>query len=85
MNPRSQERWQYAADAHLQAGAPERAIAIAEEATILFPGQPALLELLGDAHAQQGDVPAARDYWQQALNLAPNRDDLREKLNHVRN
>jgi tetratricopeptide (TPR) repeat protein len=84
-NPRSQTRWAHAARAYLETGHPDRALAIAEEGALLFPGQPALLELLGDAHAEQGRIPAARDYWQQALDLAPERDALREKLDRLQN
>jgi len=84
-NPRSRERWHRAADAYLQADAPAQAMAVAEEGTLLFPGQPDLLELLGDAHAEQGDVAQARDYWQQALDVAPDRTTVRQKLERQQN
>ncbi|MDX1531397.1 MAG: hypothetical protein R3362_07715, partial [Rhodothermales bacterium] len=42
--------------------------------------QAALLELLGDAEAARGDEQAARRNWEAALELDPENEGLREKL-----
>ena len=39
-----------------------------------------LLEALGDAEAARGRTDAARRHWQDALDLAPEREQLRNKL-----
>lgn len=66
-NPRNPERWRRAATAHLRAGHPQRAAAVAEEGLLLFPGRADLLQPLGFARLRLGDVDAALDRFQEAL------------------
>ena len=66
-NPRSPARWRRAASAFLAADSLEKAAALAEEGTLLFPGRPALLRIEGTAGLRAGDYATARDRFQEAL------------------
>lgn len=66
-NPRSPARWEQAATAHLKADAPKRALRVAEEGLLLFPGRPVLLRTLAFAHLQLGENDAALTRFQKGL------------------
>jgi tetratricopeptide (TPR) repeat protein len=66
-NPRAPERWHRAATAHLRAEHPRRAVAVAEEGLLLFPGRTDLLRSLGFGHLRLNDPEAARARFQDAL------------------
>lgn len=75
--------------AHLQTGDPEtardrlrEALSLTEDGADTAPGQRAdLYEALGTAHRRLGDFVEARQAWNAALNLAPDRDALRQQRN----
>lgn len=66
-NPRSPARWRRAAAAYLSADSLQKAAALAEEGSLLFPGRPALLRIEGTARLRGGDYAAARDRFEEAL------------------
>ena len=66
-NPRSVGRWRRTATAFLSADSLQKAAAVAEEGSLLFPGRPALLRIEGTARLRAGDYTAARDRFEQAL------------------
>jgi len=66
-NPRSPERWETAASAHLKANRPQRARRVAEDGLLLFPGRPALLRTLAFAHLRLGNNEAAQSHFRDAL------------------
>ena len=66
-NPRSPDRWRRAAAAFLSADSIQRALSVAEEGSLLFPGRPDLLQIEGTAHLHAGAFAAARDRFEKAL------------------
>ncbi|MEM1269018.1 MAG: tetratricopeptide repeat protein [Bacteroidota bacterium] len=68
-DPRRQDAWAQAADAYLQAGLDARAFDVAEEGTMLFPGQLPLLRLAAYAALNAGRPRDAVLYTQDALDV----------------
>lgn len=66
-NPRNVERWVRAASAFLQAPRYDRAVALAEEGLLLFPGHLPLAHIAARAHLQAGRPTSASAYFQDAL------------------
>jgi len=66
-NPRSPQRWEQAAAAHLKAGVPQQALQVAEEGLLLFPGRPSLLRTLAFVHLRLDQNDSARTRFQQGL------------------
>jgi tetratricopeptide (TPR) repeat protein len=66
-NPRSLDRWRRAISASLETDSLRRAVVLAEEAQLLFPGRPDLMHLEARARLQLGDPDRARDRFRKAL------------------
>lgn len=66
-DPRDPTRWRRAADAHLWAGDAQRAVGVADEAMLLFPGRPELLSVYGSALLTLHQDEAALDAFEEAL------------------
>ncbi len=79
--------WPAAIDAHRLAGDAQAAAGAADEALLLFPGQPALLESAAAAYAASGRIDDARDAIDEALGLSEAdglTDAIRERLARAR-
>jgi tetratricopeptide (TPR) repeat protein len=66
-NPRSPTRWERAARAFLAADSLDRAVALADEGALLFPGRAALPRIEAQAHLRRGNAQAARDHFRTAI------------------
>lgn len=66
-NPREVEVWFQAALAQLEAGAPDEAVALAEEGLVLFPGAFILLRLAGYSYLEAGQPGRAMERLTEAL------------------
>ena len=43
-------------------------------------GDPVILDHLGDAYRATGDAQSAREWWQKALELDPDNEEIKRKL-----
>lgn len=77
-NPRAPDRWVRTAAAYLQAGAPDRAAAVAEEGLLLFPGQYPLVRVEAYALMESNQNATALQRFEEALDLLP-RGDANER------
>lgn len=68
-NPRDAARWTRAATAYLRAHRFEKAVSVAEEGLLLFPGEFSLARAAGFARLRSGDANRAVDQFQEVLNL----------------
>jgi tetratricopeptide (TPR) repeat protein len=66
-DPRAPDRWARAASAHLKAGRPQRAVQVAEEGLLLFPGRAALLRPLAFARLRLDEHNTALRRFDEAL------------------
>lgn len=66
---------------HLRRGAPEAARDALQRAVNAGADDAQTLEHLGDAHDALGNDAAARQFWKRALDRAPDRDTVEQKLN----
>jgi len=66
-DPRAPDRWHRAASAALRADSSRAAAALAEDARLLFPGRPDLLEIEGRARLRLSEPDRARDRFREAL------------------
>ena len=71
LNPRDIELWSYSIEAHINSFDYSQAALIADESLLLFPGQPVLLRLAGEANILLHRDDAAIRYFQDLLNLVP--------------
>lgn len=69
LNPRSPERWMRAAGAFLQADQPKRAVDVAEEGLILFPGQLPLVRVAAYGLMETNQNDRAIERFKEALSL----------------
>ncbi len=67
--PRRVDAWSRAALSYLKGGAFDRALAVAEEALVLFPGQYALLRVAGQASLRESNPEQAIKYSAYALEV----------------
>ena len=58
----------------------EQAVGLLDEGLLEWPGDPILLEALGDAYERDGLTQIARDYYRQALERGGDKDILERKL-----
>jgi tetratricopeptide (TPR) repeat protein len=58
----------------------KKALIYLEEAVTLD-NDPVILDHLGDAYKAVGDMESARQSWRKALEISPDNDEIREKLN----
>lgn len=70
-DPGQQQAGVTLAGLYMSSGQAAKAVALAEGLVKRNPKSPGLANLLGQAHARKGDIPAARAAFEQALKLAP--------------
>lgn len=80
-NPRSPSRWTRASAAYLRAGQADRALNLADEGLLLFPGQAPLIRVSAYAHMQTGRNATAISRFQEALQQADQEPELRSQIN----
>ena len=80
-NPRSPSRWTRASAAYLRAGQADRALNLADEGLLLFPGQAPLIRVSAYAHMQTGRNATAISRFQDALQQADDTPQLRSQIN----
>ncbi len=80
-NPRSPSRWTRASAAYLRAGQTDRAVNLADEGLLLFPGQAPLIRVSAYAHMQAGRNATAISRFQEALRETDANPELRSQIN----
>jgi len=81
LNPRSPSRWTRASAAYLRAGQANRALNLADEGLLLFPGQAPLIRVSAYAHMQTGRNATAISRFQDALQQAVDAPELCSQIN----
>ena len=61
----------------------EQAVGLLDEGLLEWPGDPILLEALGDTYERDGLTQIARDYYRQALERGGDKDILERKLKEL--
>jgi tetratricopeptide (TPR) repeat protein len=75
--------WLQMAGKYLELKQPDKAIIWLNELLAAGAGAPVVLNTLGAAYEMKGDYPRAKEYYQQALKLAPQSPEIQQNLNRV--